>query len=506
MGFLYELAACCAIASFLLWVKYVTSRPSTVDTETGTPHHQHHHRLTQVAWNRDSAKAGQDPTMADPTSRQNTKVIVVGGGGTMGSSTALHLVRSGYTPSNITVLDTYAIPSAQSAGNDLNKIMGIRLRNKVDLQLSLEARDMWRHDPLFAPFFHNTGRLDCEGSAAGIAGLRAQYQTLLDAGAGLEATHEWLDSEDAILAKMPLLPRDQIRGWKAIYSRDGGWLAAAKAINAIGEELRQRGVRFGVGAAGSFKRPLLTADGATCVGVETVDGTQYRGDKVVLAAGAWTPALVDLENQCCSKAWVYAHLQLTPAEAAEYQGRPVVYNGDLGFFFEPNEHGIVKVCDEFPGFTRYKRHRPYGAAAPTDVSVPRSHARHPTDTIPDASEASIGRAVAAFLPRFADRPRFHQALCWCTDTADAALLVCEHPRWRNLVLATGDSGHSFKLLPNIGRHVVELLEGRLAPDLAHAWRWRPGSGDPRKSRRAAPAKDLADMPGWNHDGEGAPRL
>ena len=59
--------------------------------------------------------------------------------------------------------------------------------------------------------------------------------------------------------------------------------------------------------------------------------------------------------------------------------------------------------------------------------------------------------------------------------------------------------HSFKLLPNIGKHVVELLEDRLADDLAHAWRWRPGSGDALQSRRAAPAKDLADMPGWRHD-------
>jgi sarcosine oxidase/L-pipecolate oxidase len=77
----------------------------------------------------------------------------------MGSSTALHLLRSGYTPSYITVLDTYPIPSAQSAGNDLNKIFGVRLRNQVDLQLSLDARDMWRNDELFKEHFHNTGRV-----------------------------------------------------------------------------------------------------------------------------------------------------------------------------------------------------------------------------------------------------------------------------------------------------------------------------------------------------------
>ncbi|KAK8137443.1 hypothetical protein PG984_002936 [Apiospora sp. TS-2023a] len=435
----------------------------------------------------------------EASSRKTTKVIVVGGGGTIGSSTALHLLRSGYTPSNITVLDTYPIPSLQSAGHDLNKIMGIRIRNPVDRQLSLEARDMWRHDPLFQPYFHNTGRLDCEGSERGIAALKQQYQDLLDAGAGLEETNEWLDDEDAILAKMPLLERDQIRGWKAIFSRDGGWLAAAKAINAIGEELKHQGVRFGFGSAGSFKQPLFAPedkDQSVCIGVETVDGTKYYADKVVLAAGAWSPALVDLEGQCCSKCWVYAHMQLTPAEAAEYRGCPVVYHGDLGFFFEPDERGVVKVCDEFPGFTRFLEHqKPYGAPrAATCFRAPI--ARQASD------RHTIKKAIAAFLPRFREKELFNRAMCWCTDTGDAALLICEHPRWRNFVLATGDSGHSFKLLPSIGKHVVELLEGRLADDLARAWRWRPGEGgDPLQSRRAAPAKDLGDLPGWKHDEE-----
>lgn len=58
--------------------------------------------------------------------------------------------------------------------------------------------------------------------------------------------------------------------------------------------------------------------------------------------------------------------------------------------------------------------------------------------------------------------------------------------------------HSFKILPNIGKHVVELIEGTLSQELADSWRWRPG-GDALKSRRAAPAKDLADMPGWKHE-------
>ncbi|KAJ5658641.1 uncharacterized protein N7484_002290 [Penicillium longicatenatum] len=432
-------------------------------------------------------------------SRETTKIIIVGGGGTMGSSTALHLLRSGYTPSNITVLDVYPIPSAQSAGYDLNKIMGIALRNAPDLQLSLEALDMWRNDPLFKPFFHQVGMIDCSSSEEGIKSLERKYQALVDTGIGLEKTNFLLNDAE-IAARVPPFTEEQTKGWKGLFCGEGGWLAAAKAINAIGHFLKNQGVNFGFGRAGTFKRPLFAADGTTCTGVETVDGTKYHGDKVVLAAGAWSPTLVDLDDQCVSKAWVYAHIQLTPKEVSEYKNIPVIYDGEYGFFFEPNENGVIKVCDEFPGFSRFKQHQPYGASSPKLISVPRSHAQHPTDTYPDASEVTIRKAIARFIPQFKNKELFNRAMCWCTDTADANLLICEHPRWKNFILATGDSGHSFKLLPNIGKHVVELIEGSLSDELAYEWRWRPG-GDALKSRRGAPAKDLADMPGWRHDAQ-----
>jgi sarcosine oxidase/L-pipecolate oxidase len=137
--------------------------------------------------------------------------------------------------------------------------------------------------------------------------LRAEYQALLNA--GLDATNEWLGSEEEILKRMPLLSRDQIKGWKAVFSKDGGWLAAAKAINAIGEYLRSQGVKFGFYGAGTFKAPLL-AEGV-CIGVEVADGTRYYADKVVLAAGAWSSVLVDLQDQCVSKVGgIYHFLRL----------------------------------------------------------------------------------------------------------------------------------------------------------------------------------------------------
>jgi sarcosine oxidase/L-pipecolate oxidase len=44
-----------------------------------------------------------------------------------------------------------------------------------------------------------------------------------------------------------------------------------------------------------------------------------------------------LADTNCIQAWVFAHIKLTPEEAAHYKNMPVVYDGEYGFFFEPNE-------------------------------------------------------------------------------------------------------------------------------------------------------------------------
>ncbi|KAF5382914.1 hypothetical protein D9757_006325 [Collybiopsis confluens] len=155
---------------------------------------------------------------------------------------------------------------------------------------------------------------------------------------------------------------------------------------------------------GEFSSLILSDDGKTCLGAVTKDGTLYLADRVILASGAWTPSLIDLQDQCCSRAWVYAHMQITPDEAKEYTNCPVVYNEDFGFFFEPNKHGIIA---EPSALLRGESRE----SEPKLISIsPRSHARHPLDTYPDASEESIRRAIQVLLPKFKDRELFNRTM------------------------------------------------------------------------------------------------
>lgn len=137
-------------------------------------------------------------------------------------------------------------------------------------------------------------------------------------------TYEWLGTKDKILEKMPQLSSAHIDGWEAYWVTDGGWVAAKDTIDSIGQELERLGVKHVFGPwvfserrppyaattdrallapsrSGTFQNPLLSADGKTCVGAEAVDGTVHKAERVVLACGAWTPTLVDLQGQCISK-------------------------------------------------------------------------------------------------------------------------------------------------------------------------------------------------------------
>jgi glycine/D-amino acid oxidase-like deaminating enzyme len=177
---------------------------------------------------------------------------------------------------------------------------------------------------------------------------------------------------------------------------------------------------------------------------------------------------------------------------------PQLTSLSTGFFFEPSDDGQIKICNEFPGFTHKVT-----LADGRETSEPRSHAQNRGDSIPHQSRREIRRLLAKTVPRFQDRPLVAEKVCWCTDTHDRNWLLDVHPDHPRLVLATGDSGHAFKVLPVIGRYDADLVEGKsLDAMLRHAWRWRPEEGTrERRWGGDGQTRDLKDMAGWRAEDE-----
>lgn len=206
--------------------------------------------------------------------------------------------------------------------------------------------------------------------------------------------------------------------------------------------------------------------------VELEDRQELRADLTIVAAGAWSGALVDLRGRAEARGQVVAYVPISEQEAERLKRIPVLLNLSTGMFVIP------PVRDAILGewVLKIARHG-YGYANPTTVSP---EGKSITTSLPHAKFSPIppegATACRDFLrqtvPWLGDRGFASTRICWYTDTPSGDFLVSYHPAYSGLFLATGGSGHGFKFLPVLGEKIVAGVEGRLEDELERLWRWK----------------------------------
>jgi sarcosine oxidase/L-pipecolate oxidase len=53
-------------------------------------------------------------------------------------------------------------PDPSSSSNDVNKVIRADYDDIMYMQLALEAQELWRNDPIFKPYYHESGLLMAE--------------------------------------------------------------------------------------------------------------------------------------------------------------------------------------------------------------------------------------------------------------------------------------------------------------------------------------------------------
>jgi sarcosine oxidase/L-pipecolate oxidase len=324
----------------------------------------------------------------------------------------------------------------------------------VSQTLLSAATDGWMRDPVFKPFYHDTGYIVAASSPAALDHLHRR-----------ELPHEKTDFVHLTTAEefrrtMPdgVLTGD-FPGWEGYFKSTGaGWVHARKALVSAATEAQRLGVRY---IAGSPVTGLIY-ENADVVGAKTADGKEHRAERTILAAGAGSDSLFDFENQLRPTAWTLAHIKMTDDEIALYKNLPVLFNIEKGFFMEPDEDKHeLKICDEHPGYCNW-------TAGGENKSVPLAK-----NQIPKEAEERVRDFLRDTMPQLAQRPLSFARICWCADTPNRSFLIDRHPRYTSLVLAVGGSGHGFMHIPSVGGYIVDALEGKLDEKLAMSFRWRP---------------------------------
>ena len=418
--------------------------------------------------------------------------ILIVGAGIFGTSTAYHLALSHHDPTKVTVLDRAPAPCTLAASCDINKIVRADYSKRFYMNLAYEAMDWWTNEPLFKPYFHQTGwvMLDEEGSD-----LSDRIRANLKDPGRPDSTLD-ISLEDVKRSYGGVLSDIQTDDYAKAYTNSlAGWADASGAVEAMMADAMSRGVKHEVGDVSE-----LVHDGHNLVGVKTQDRL-YSASKVVLATGAWTPWLMaDLETslgiskqesidrQIQAAGVCVGSFKVSEQEAKHYSQMPVLVYGAKGEVIPPNEDRLFKFTNAHT-FSNTKQH-PSGR----QISVP-ARDQH---SIPAGLEAEsidlINQRIPAILSN--GRRPDEWRLCWDAISPDQDQLICQHPdsRLSNLFFATAGSFHSWKFLPTIGKYVVNVLNGRSNGEEEDAsWQWKTKVSYRGAHEKALPKGELRDL-------------
>jgi sarcosine oxidase subunit beta len=217
------------------------------------------------------------------------------------------------------------------------------------------------------------------------------------------------------------------------YEPRGGYADASQTAFAFGREARSAGARIRQGL------PVVSVAtiGDRVTGVVTADGSTVEADVVVLATGAWSPALLEpLGVRFPVRA---QRSELLMVDAGEpLPGLPVLSDLVSLQYVRPEVSGhlLVGTSD----------HRTPEFADPDNYSN-------------RASPAGIEKAAAKVLHRFPKFPDASVATTYagCYDVTPDYNPVIAPVGPAGLFLAAGFSGHGFKISPAVGELVADLV-------------------------------------------------
>ncbi|KAK9769255.1 putative FAD dependent oxidoreductase domain-containing protein [Seiridium cardinale] len=412
--------------------------------------------------------------MDTPTKTDDTYVVV--GAGVFGTSVAFHLIQT-YPSADVVLIDRGPFPHEAGASWDWNKAVRADYTNPLYMELALEAMELWRSDPLYKTYYHQSGLvwLDNKGLP----------QTIIDNYNKLNASENYRMSNPEEVRKLwdgVHENADYTNVTDIFINESSGWVEATKALTRVIEAALAAGVRY---IAADIKEVIFDDHGAA-KGVQTSSGDALLAKHVILATGAYTPKL--LMDSAPERKEIHAGHRIVAAgicetlvnlndEEAKYfrQGPVFVHEvgetlgswNATGGVIPTNPENQIKFYRDV-SFTNTILHE----AAGQNISVPPNRADYDQWNLSPGMKTEVGLTVKGIYgDKSADWKFTDYRICWDAITPSQDHVICEHPHSKNLYIVTGGSFHSWKFLPILGKYAIQMITGNLDAKLVKTWAW-----------------------------------
>ncbi|NIS32397.1 MAG: FAD-dependent oxidoreductase, partial [Actinobacteria bacterium] len=370
--------------------------------------------------------------------------VLVVGAGAFGVAAAVELRQRGH---DVTLVDRGPLPHEQASSTDISKLVRMDYGNdEFYFDLAERARTAWKEWNRAGgeELYHEDGLLVMASRPVEPGSFEGDCLAMLRRH---ERPVERVDSR---------VLRERFPAWDADRYVDGylnprsGWAESGRAVG----RLIERAQELGVGLAEGVGCARLHEEGSRVAGIVTRDDTILEADIVIVAAGAWTPALLP-ELAGSIRTVGQPVLIFRPQDPASFSvDRFPPWTADVtetGFYgFPPNAEGVIKVGNHGPG-----------------------QAIHPDDPheVEPVWEEQFRDFLARTFPALAPAQLVKTRLCLYCDTFDGDFWIDHHPDREGLVVACGGSGHGFKFMPVLGPIIADVVEQKPNAD-ASRFRWR----------------------------------
>jgi sarcosine oxidase len=382
--------------------------------------------------------AGAAQRRRAPGDRWDALVV---GAGVFGAWTAWHLLRRGH---RVLLLEGRGPANARaSSGGESRLTRTAYGSDELYTRMAHESLPDWKWlsastDP---PLFH----------ALGVLFFFARMEPYA---AGTLEVHRRLGMPIETLDRAGLARRFPQFLWDGIelglFEADSGALMARRAVQTL--------VRRFMAEGGEYRVAQVAApDGAAPAGTDSLDalvlagGERLRAARYVFACGPW---LAKLFPEILGPRLFVTRQEVfffaAPAGDARFQpgampGWVDFNQGEMFYGFPDLEGRGVKIA-----------HDAHGAPMDPDAG----------DRLPAADAlARVRGYLARRFPELARQPLNEARVCQYENTSSGDFLIDRHPRWGNVWLVGGGSGHGFKHGPAVGRYAAQLLSGQpVAPE------------------------------------------
>jgi glycine/D-amino acid oxidase-like deaminating enzyme len=362
--------------------------------------------------------------------------IAVIGAGVFGSWTAHHLRQAGH---KVTLIDAWGPANSRaSSGGESRLTRAAYGKDAIYTRMAMESLPQWKALsavsglPIFIPagilFFFPTEEPYVRDSIEAHRKLGLSTDVLTRA---------------EMARRFPMIDFDGIS--VGLYEPEFGALMARRAVLTLVERFTRDGGTYRKGAAVAPR-----ASGKRLDEVRLSSGERVTADRFVFALGPWLPKLFP-----------------------DVIGPRILPTRQEVFFFAPPAGDRRFSADAMPGWADFNGGDIfYGFPDLESRGVKIAHDEHGVEVDPDTQDRRPTEAALAEIVAYRDRrfpllkgaPLTEARVCQYENSSNGDFLIDLHPRWDNVLLLGGGSGHGFKHGPEVGRYAAARLFGSVKPE------------------------------------------